>query len=116
MGGAIPNTTLSKRKGWQLCLSVCHSPVDGGGSAVARQQGGVVDDGLVAGQVDDLVGDELGAEGQDVEVDVQRPVLLEHLRHGHLLHLPPLVLEHRHVLRHRRLGWGSVVSTLYYTL
>ena len=87
-----------------------HSPVDSRGTTMPRQQGGVVDDGLVLWQVDDLVGDELGAEGQHVEVNVQRLVLLQDLWHCHLLHLPALVLEHRHILRHRSLGCDSFGS------
>ena len=77
-----------------------------------REQGGVVDDSLVLRQVNDLVGDELGAEGQHVEVDVQRLVLLQDLRHCHLLHLPALVLVYRHILRHRSLGYETVLGRI----
>lgn len=70
-----------------------HSPVDSGGSPVARQQGGVVDDGAVFGVVDDLHGDELGAEGQDVELSTSGLVLSHHLRDGLALHTPAGELE-----------------------
>ena len=40
------------------------------------EDGGVVDDGAVLGVVDDVHGDELGAEGQDVQVGLDRLVLL----------------------------------------
>ena len=39
------------------------SPVDGGGTPVARQQARVVDDGAMPGGTDDLHGDELATEG-----------------------------------------------------
>lgn len=71
----------------------CHSPVDSGGSPVARQQGGVVDDGAVFGVVDDLHGDELGAEGQDVEFGACGFVLGHHILNGLALQTPAGELE-----------------------
>lgn len=59
----------SERASKRLDLSRCslpdlmgadtHSPVDSRSSSVARQQGGVVDNGAMFGVVDDLHGDEL---------------------------------------------------------
>ena len=43
------------------------------------QDGGVVDDGAVLGVVDDVHGNELGAEGQDIQVRLNRLVLLQNL-------------------------------------
>lgn len=60
---------------------------------MARQQGGVVDDGAVSGVVDDLHGDELRAEGQDVELCAKGRVLSHHLRDGLALHTPAGELE-----------------------
>lgn len=60
---------------------------------MARQQGGVVDDGAVFGVVDDLHGDELGAEGQDVELGTGGLVLSHNLRDGLALHTPARELE-----------------------
>lgn len=74
-----------------LHATVCKvppSPVDGRGSPVAGQQGGVVDDGAVLGVVDDLHGDELGAERQDVELGAGGCVLSHHLWDGLALHTP----------------------------
>lgn len=55
---------------------------------MAGQQGGVVDDGAVLGVVDDLHGDELGAERQDVELGAGGCVLSHHLGDGLALHTP----------------------------
>lgn len=60
---------------------------------MARQQGRVVDDGAVFGLVDDLHGDELGAEGQDVELGAGGLVLGHNLRDGLALHTPAGELE-----------------------
>lgn len=60
---------------------------------MARQQGGVVDDGAVPGPIDHLHGDELGAEGQDVELGAAGLVLSHHLRDGLALHAPARELE-----------------------
>jgi len=60
---------------------------------VQRQQGGVVDDGAVLGPVNDLHGDELGAEGQDVELGASGLVLSHHLWDGLALHTPAGELE-----------------------
>lgn len=60
---------------------------------MARQQGGVVDDGAVFRVVDDLHGDELGAEGQDVELGASGHVLSHHLRDGLALYTPAGELE-----------------------
>lgn len=61
---------------------------------MARQQRGVVDDGAVFGVVDDLHGDELGAERQDVELGADGLVLSHHLRDSLALHTPAGELEH----------------------
>lgn len=60
---------------------------------MARQQGGVVDDGAVLRVVDDLHGDELGAEWQDVEFGASGHVLSHHLWDGLALHAPAGELE-----------------------
>ncbi len=60
---------------------------------MARQQGGVVDNGAVFGVVDNLHGDELGAEGQDVELGTSGLVLSHHLCDGLALHTPAGELE-----------------------
>lgn len=60
---------------------------------MARQQGGVVDDGAVFRVVDDLHGDELGAEGQDVELGASGRVLSHHLWDGLALYTPAGELE-----------------------
>lgn len=65
---------------------------------MARQQGGVVDDGAVFGVVDDLHGDELGAEGQDIELSTCGFVLGHHLRNGLALHTPAGELEDSHAI------------------
>ena len=46
------------------------------------------------GQSTNLKGDELGAEGHDVEVGPDTLVLLQHLRPGEPLQPPRLELEH----------------------
>lgn len=71
---------------------------------MARQQRGVVDDGAVPGVVDDLHGDELGAEGQDVELGARGLVLSHHLWDGLTLHTPAGELEDRYAVL---LGLGS---------
>lgn len=60
---------------------------------MARQQGGVVDDGAVLRVVDHLHGDELGAEGQDVEFGARGGVLSHHLWDGLALDAPAGELE-----------------------
>lgn len=65
---------------------------------MARQQRGVVDDGAVFGVVDDLHGDELGAEGQDVELCTRCFVLGHHIRDGLALHTPAGELEDSHAV------------------
>lgn len=60
---------------------------------MARQQGRVVDDGAVFGVVDNLHGDELGAEGQDVKLGTCGLVLSHHLRDGLALDTPAGELE-----------------------
>lgn len=73
-------------------------PIDGGCSPVAGQEGGVIDDGLVLGEVDDVHGDELRTEREDVELRPHRLILLQHFWDGHFLHLPSFVLKHRDVV------------------
>lgn len=58
------------------------SPVNGRGPPVQGQDGRVVDDGAVVGVVDDPHGDELGAEGHDVELSPNRSVGIPHLWEG----------------------------------
>lgn len=60
---------------------------------MARQQGGVVDDGAQLGVIDDLHGDELRAEGQDVELGARGGVLSHHLWDGLALDAPARELE-----------------------
>ena len=62
------------------------------------QQRGVVDDGAVLGVVDNLHGDELGAEGQHVELGARGLVLGHHLRQRLALQAPAGKLEDRHVV------------------
>lgn len=71
------------------------SPVDGRGPPVQRQDGWVVDDGAVFGVVDDLHGDELGAEGHDVELGPHGIVGVPHLWEGSPLHPPLREFENR---------------------
>lgn len=59
------------------------------------QDGGVVDDGAVLGEVDDVHGDKLGAEGHHIELSAYSFVGLNHLRDGFALYPPPRELEHR---------------------
>lgn len=84
-----------------------YSPVDSRGSPVARQQGGVVDDGAVFGVVNDLHGNELGAEGQNVELGTRSLVLRHYLRDGLALHTPAGELEHGHAIFLRLSGCGK---------
>lgn len=65
---------------------------------MARQKGGVVDDGAVSGVVDHLHGDELGAEGQHVQLCTHCLVLVHHIRDGLALQSPARELEHRHAI------------------
>ena len=81
------------------------SPVDGWGSSVQRQDGRVVDDGAVLGVIDDVHGDELGAEGHDVELGTHRLVGIHHLRDGLPLDPPPWELEHGSPVLLRRHRW-----------
>lgn len=65
---------------------------------MARQQGGVVDDGAVSGVVDHLHGDELGAERQHVQLGAYCLVLVHHVRDGLALQAPARELEHWHAV------------------
>lgn len=56
----------------------------------------VVDDGAMAGGIDDLHGDELAAEGQDVELGTQSLVFCHHIRQSLSFHPPAGKLEHWH--------------------
>lgn len=58
------------------------------------QDGWVVDDGAVLGVINDVHGDELGAEGHDVELGIHCLVGIHHLRNGLSLDPPPWELEH----------------------
>lgn len=55
---------------------------------MARQQRGVVDDGAVFRLVDDLHGNKLRAERQDVELSSSLRILVHHLEDGLTLHAP----------------------------
>lgn len=81
-----------------LLVPVDQGPVDGGGPPVAWQQRGVVDDGAVLGVVDNLHGDELGAERQHVELGARGLVLGHHLRQRLALQAPAGKLEDRHIV------------------
>lgn len=61
---------------------------------MARQQRGVVDDGAVFGMVNNLHGNELGAEGHDVQFGACGFVLGHNLGYGLALHTPARKLEH----------------------
>jgi len=71
---------------------------------VFRQDGGVINDGAVFGEVDHIHGDELGAEGHDVQLSAHRFIRLHHLWEWLTLHPPPWELKHRRpvLLRHHR--------------
>lgn len=58
------------------------------------QDGRVVADAAVLRVVYHLHGDELGAERQNVQLDLDALVRVEHLRQGHALAPPSLDLEH----------------------
>lgn len=58
----------------------------------------MVDDGAVFREIYDLHGDELGAEGQDIEFSPYSFVLVHHLRDGLPLHTPPRELEDGHTI------------------
>lgn len=65
---------------------------------MAGQQGRVVDDGAMLWLVDDFHGDELGAEGQNVELSTRGVILRHHLRDGLTLHTPAGELKDRHAI------------------
>lgn len=65
---------------------------------MARQQGRVVDDGAVLGLVDDLHGNKLRAERQDVELRSGPRVLGHHLGDGLTLHTPAGEFENRNAV------------------
>lgn len=58
----------------------------------------MVDDGAVFGVVDDLHGDKLGAEGQNVELGTCGRVLRHHLWDGLAFHAPAGELEYGHAI------------------
>lgn len=74
---------------------------------MARQQGGVVDDGAMFGVVNDLHGDELGAEGEDVELSTGGIVLSHYLWDGLALHTPAGELEDGNTILLRLSGCGA---------
>lgn len=74
------------------------SPVDGRGPSVPGKQTWVVDDGAVAGRVDDLHGDELAAEGQDVELGTQSLVFGHDVGQSLSFRPPAGKLEHWHTI------------------
>ena len=69
------------------------------------QQGGVVDDAVVLWEVNHVHGDELGAEGKDIEISSHGLVLAEDVWEGLSLPPPPLHLEHVHPILRSYLGW-----------
>lgn len=76
------------------------------------QDGGMIDDGAVLRAVDNIHGDELGAEGHDVEFGTHCVVGVHHLWDGLPLDAPPGELEHRRpvLLRcHRCRRWKEEV-------
>lgn len=83
------------------------SPVDGRRSPVQRQDGRVVNDGAVLGVIDDVHGDELGAEGHHVELGSHRLVSTHHLRDGLSLHPPAGELKHGRAVLLRCHGCGA---------
>lgn len=95
-GSADPSGALERSRGPLGGRPV--SPVDGGGAPVARQQARVVDDGAMPGGADDLHGDELAAEGQNVQLGSQGPVVRHHVGQGPTLGPPAGELEHRHAI------------------
>lgn len=89
------------------------SPVDGRRSSMQGQDRGVVDDGAVLGVIDYVHGDELGAEGHDVELGAHSLVRFQHLWDGLPLDSPPWELEHRRpvlLCRHRWKSKGEFIS------
>ena len=58
------------------------SPVNGRCSPVLGQDGGVIDDGAMFRIVDDIHGNELGTEGQHIQLSTKGLVLLKHLNGG----------------------------------
>lgn len=76
------------------------------------QDGGVVDDGSVGRVVDHVHGDELGAEGHDVELSPHRLVGLHYFRDGLPFDAPPRELKDRRpVLLCNYRWWGVGVVT-----
>lgn len=70
-----------------------------------RKDGGVVDDGAVLWVIDDIHGDELWAEGHDIELSSHRFVSIHHLRDGLPLDSPPWELKHRCPVLFRSNSW-----------
>ena len=60
------------------------------------EQTRVVDNGAMAGGIDDLHGDELAAEGQDIELSTQSLVYCHHVRHSLSSRPPAGELKHWH--------------------
>lgn len=60
------------------------------------EQTRVVDNGAMAGGIDDLHGDELAAEGQDIELSTQSLVFCHHVRHSLSSRPPAGELKHWH--------------------
>ena len=85
---------------FQKKIKLLRSPVDRRRSSVARQNRGVIDDGLVTGRVDHLHRYELRAEWQDIQLSSHGLVLLEHRRYGlsRGLGAPSFELEGRHAI------------------
>lgn len=71
-------------------------PVDGRGPSVPREQTWVVDNGAMEGSIDDLHGNELAAEGQDIELGTQSLVFFHHLWQSLSSRPPAGELEHWH--------------------
>lgn len=69
------------------------------------KDGGMVNDGAVLGMIDDVHGDELGAERHDVDLGIHRHVGFHHFRDGLSFHSPPRELENRCAVLLRRQSW-----------
>ena len=81
-------------------------PVDGRRSPVFGKQGRVVDNGAMLRVVDNFHGNKLGAEWQDVQLRIERLVLIQNVRQDRALVPPARELEHGDVVLLRLLGEG----------
>lgn len=91
----------------QTDMRRCLVPVNGRSSSVSGQERRVVDDGAVSGMVDHIHGNELGAEGHDVEFSAHGFVGFHHLRDWLPLHSPARELKHRCAVFFRCHSWWT---------